>query len=213
MMKWIAATFLTLTLIAASLIATPAQHLTSAQATAFCADSEEVAFLQIINAYRAGNGLQPLAFSQALGTAAEAHSQDMAITGVFGHVGSNGSTVEQRLIAAGYTDFNASGENVFAGDATASGAFEAWRNSPGHNANMLGANFNAIGIARVNNPDSLFGWYWTTTFGSTVDAAACVGGTDQPVTAENRENTAAATTTEPTAGGNTNAVTNEATGG
>jgi hypothetical protein len=40
---------------------------------------------------------------------------------------------------------------------------------------MLGEDFAAIGVGRVFNADATFGWYWTTTFGSDVDAAACLG--------------------------------------
>jgi hypothetical protein len=40
---------------------------------------------------------------------------------------------------------------------------------------MLSPDFKAIGIARVSNPNSIFGWYWTTTFGSDVDTTGCRG--------------------------------------
>src|SRR5829696_7608458 len=41
-------------------------------------EREELAFLQLINEYRAQNGLWPLALSQTIGAAAEHHSTDMA---------------------------------------------------------------------------------------------------------------------------------------
>jgi uncharacterized protein YkwD len=140
-----------------------------------CADGEESGFLQLVNDHRAQNGLPPLAFSQTLSVAADAHSQDMATNDFFSHTGFNGSSFVDRIAAAGYPDPGNTAENIFAGGESAAGAMESWRNSPGHNANMLSPTAQAIGIARVNNPDSTWKWYWTTTFGATVDGAACTG--------------------------------------
>ena len=137
-----------------------------AQATGnACLDSEEAAFLQLINDYRAQNGAAPLALSQTLSVAADVHSQDMAANNFLSHTGSNGSTADQRIAAAGYPEPGTSAENIFAGDPTAAGAIAWWKGSPGHNAGMRNPNAKAIGIARANNPDSTFKWYWTTTFG------------------------------------------------
>lgn len=143
--------------------------------TQTCADSEEAAFLQLINDYRAQNGLPALAFSQTLSVAAETLSLDMATKDFFSHTGSDGSSFVDRITAAGYPDPGNSAENIFAGDPTALGAMQWWKNSPPHNANMLSPTAKAIGIARVNNPNSTFQWYWTTDFGATVDGAACTG--------------------------------------
>jgi uncharacterized protein YkwD len=148
----------------------------SNETASFCADTEEQAFLTLINDYRITNDLEPLVLSQTLSAAAEHHSEDMATNDFLGHEGSDGSTVEERFVAHGYTEFTASAENVFAGGESAAAAFDSWRMSPGHNANMLSPDAKAIGIARFFNADSLFNWYWTTTFGSDVDAAACLDG-------------------------------------
>lgn len=140
-----------------------------------CADSEEAAFLQLINDYRAANGLGPLAFSGTLSVAADAHSRDMATNNIFSHTGSNGSSHVDRIRAAGYPDPATTAENIFGGDPTAAGAFAWWKNSVPHNATMLSPTAKAIGIGRVHNPDSQWKWYWTTTFGATVDATGCFG--------------------------------------
>ena len=143
-------------------------------AESHCADPQEQAFLTLINDYRAANGLAPLALSETLNKAADAHSQDMASNNFLGHTGTNGSSVKDRLVAAGYTYDTYWAENVHGSSETAQGAFDAWRNSPGHNANMLGPNYLAIGVARSFNAGSEYGWYWTTVFGGVADAAACV---------------------------------------
>jgi hypothetical protein len=57
------------------------------------------------------------------------------------------------------------GENLAAGISTGSETFELWRNSPGHNANMLNPNYVVAGVAAVFNQDSTYGWYWTLDMG------------------------------------------------
>jgi uncharacterized protein YkwD len=157
-------------------LASPTGPTAAFQAGTFCADTEENAFLTLINQYRAENGLKPLALSQTLSEAADAHSRDMAGNNFMSHDGSNGSQPENRMRDNGYTAFSWSAENIFAGDKSAAEAFAWWKSSPGHNANMLDPKLSAIGIGRAGNPDSDLGWYWTTTFGDKVDAAACVEG-------------------------------------
>src|SRR5262249_35647590 len=114
-----------------------------------CADSEESAFLQLINDYRTQNGLQPLAFSQTLSVAAENHNIDMVTNDMFSHTGTDGSSWTDRTRAAGYPDPATTGENIFAGSPTAQSAFDWFKNDPPHNAIMLSPNFKAIGISRV----------------------------------------------------------------
>lgn len=138
----------------------------------YCANSEEQAFLVLVNDFRAENGLEPLVLSQTLSVAAEHHSRDSALENLTGHTGSDGSTAKQRLVAHGYTYDTYWAENVFAGDDKAAEAFKWWENSPGHRRNMLDPNYVAIGIDRAYNTLSEYGWYWTTTFGGVADAAA-----------------------------------------
>ena len=136
---------------------------------AFAYDSEETAFLGLINNYRAQNGLPGLTLSNSLSNAARGHSADMAIRNYFSHTGSDGSSPWDRIRAAGYSYNTYLGENIAAGYPGAQANFDAWRNSPPHNANMLSANFRAIGIGRYYVPGSTYGWYWTTDFGGVPD--------------------------------------------
>ncbi|MBK9246796.1 MAG: CAP domain-containing protein [Ignavibacteria bacterium] len=55
----------------------------------------------------------PIAFNKNIITAARLHSDWMVETGIMDHVGRNGSTFSQRMVAAGYTSTGASGENIF----------------------------------------------------------------------------------------------------
>ncbi len=140
-------------------------------ATGYCADAEERAFLALINTYRAQNGRAPLRLTKTLAAAADHHSRDMAANNYLGHTLSTGVTWSQNIRNHGYTYSTYRAENIAAGNATASATFTQWKNSAGHNTNMLNANYAAIGIGRSYNASATYKWYWTTTFGGYQDAA------------------------------------------
>ena len=140
-------------------------------ASGYCADTEERAFLRLINNYRAQNGRGPLRLTKTLAAAADHHSVDMATKNYFSHTLSGGVTWSQNIANHGYTYSTPKGENIAAGNTTASATFTQWKKSSGHNANMLSANFTAIGIGRAYSSSSTYKWYWTTTFGGYQDAA------------------------------------------
>src|SRR3989304_854393 len=77
-------------------------------------------------------------------------SNDMAVNNYFSHTDSLGRDPFQRMAAFGYSYNTWKGENLVAGADTAQGAFDLWKNSPGHNANIMNANFKAMGGARVS---------------------------------------------------------------
>ncbi len=133
-------------------------------------DTQEQEFLRLINQYRQQNGRGALKLSTTLNRAAAWKSQDMAINGYVAHDDTPISrTWLQRIRDCGY-GYNAwIGENIAVGNGDAAATFEQWRGSPGHNDNMLGSNYTAIGIGRAYNADSQYGWYWTTEFGSVSD--------------------------------------------
>jgi uncharacterized protein YkwD len=131
-------------------------------------DSEERAFLGLINDYRAQNGIAPLQVSVTLTQASDWMSNDMALKNYFSHTDSQGRDPFVRMTAFNYK-YSTAGENIAAGNASAQDTFTQWKNSPGHNANMLNANYKVIGIGRAQNSSSTYNWYWTTDFGGTVD--------------------------------------------
>lgn len=136
---------------------------------AYAYDSEELAFLTQINNYRAQHGLPALVLSGTLSNAAEGHSYDMAVLNYFSHTSQDGRTYVDRIREAGYGYNTWLGENIAAGYTTSDTVFNAWRNSPGHNANMLKAEYRAIGIGRHYEAGSQYGWYWTTDFGGVAE--------------------------------------------
>jgi uncharacterized protein (TIGR03437 family) len=133
-------------------------------------DGEEELMIKFINEYRAQKGLSQLKPSISLTRAAEWMSLDMSAKNYFNHVDSLGRDPFVRMNAFGYGYPATKGENIAAGYIDAVRTFNQWKNSAGHNATMLNPNFNVIGIARAYNAGSIYKWYWTTDFGSFVDA-------------------------------------------
>ena len=78
------------------------------------------------------------------------------------------------MAMSGYDYYTSKGENIAAGQATGAAVFTSWRNSSGHNANMLGSGYKVIGVSLVVVPGSPYTYYWTTDFGGYVDPTAHV---------------------------------------
>jgi uncharacterized protein YkwD len=155
-------------------------------------DSEELQFLELINDYRQQNGLGTLLLSDALSVSAEHHDQDMARYSFFAHdtAASSyyrvGSQPWDRMEEEGYKFNTYKGENIAVGYETAEEAFAAWRRSPSHNLAMLDGKYRVIGIARISDPGSVHGWYWTTDFGGVEDPSSHAPG-ESPQPADTNE--------------------------
>jgi uncharacterized protein YkwD len=138
-------------------------------------DSEEQAFLVLINNYRAMNGLGALAHCISLDRAAQGHSEDMRDQDYFDHTGLDGSSPWDRSCEAcfdlGCGPSTAMAENIAAGNSGAAATFDQWKNSPGHNANMLNGSFTMLGIGRATG-GGMYGVYWTNVFAGN-DEASC----------------------------------------
>ncbi|KCZ71074.1 hypothetical protein ANME2D_03104 [Candidatus Methanoperedens nitroreducens] len=139
-------------------------------------DSETESFLSLINDYRAQNNLGMLSIDVLLQDAASWMSDDMLTTCVTdrsacSHTDSTGRTFDKRLRDFGYpAGVSASAGEILAwgysgGMTTANQAFNAWKNSQGHNAIMLSSSYAAIGISRSCNAGNCV---WVADFGSTV---------------------------------------------
>lgn len=131
-------------------------------------NAEEEAFVELINDYRQENGLQPLTVIQTLHDAALWMSQDMGQEAYFSHTDSLGRSPWTRMADFGYGYSTWKGENIAAGYTNAQSVFNGWKNSSGHNANMLNSNFQVMGIGMVYVPGSPYGYYWTNDFGGYV---------------------------------------------
>lgn len=123
--------------------------------------------LALINAHRDDNGQAALTWNDQLGAAAQTHSDDMTANNFSSHTGSDGSTPLTRITNAGYPTPRYWGENIFQSapnDPSAQSAFDWWKNSDGHNANMLNPNYTDIGIGQATDDAGIT--RWTTNFGS-----------------------------------------------
>jgi uncharacterized protein YkwD len=116
--------------------------------------------LALTNVQRRAAGCPPLTLSPQLTKAAQRHSQDMAARGYFSHSTPEGTTWEQREIAAGYPADKTGGENIAYGQETAAVVVRTWMNSPPHRENILSCQFTTIGVGYYPR-----GHYWTQDFG------------------------------------------------
>jgi uncharacterized protein YkwD len=117
--------------------------------------------INAVNAYRGQFGLSPYTVNFQLAQAALRHAQDMACNNLFGHTGSNGSTVDSRVKASGYVAAFKS-ENVYGSYPPLSGqdVVNWWKNDKtdlSHNLNLVSDTFIEIGVgyAFFNN----YGYY------------------------------------------------------
>jgi len=155
--------------------ARPAAALSNCSVSDTTFDSEEQQFLQLINQYRAQNGLSTLSVSTNLNRSATWMARDLAVNNYFSHTDSLGRSPGTRIVDCGGQPQG--GENLAAGTIkdTAAEAFEMWRKSPGHNTNMLYASYKQIGIARLYDAGSTYSWYWVTEFSTTSDGTSAGG--------------------------------------
>jgi stress response protein SCP2 len=115
------------------------------------------------NRERAASGLAPLALEARLGTAAQAHAEDMVARRFFSHDSPDGRSVADRVLAAGYL-YSVVAENLAAGQRSAAEVVEGWMNSPGHRANILSRDVRQIGIGFTEGGE--YGTTWVQVFGT-----------------------------------------------
>lgn len=112
--------------------------------------------VDLINAERSRRGLSVLRVEPRVSEAATVHAADMAAHRQMQHTGSDGSDGGVRLDRAGYP-WTSWGENIGAGFLDPASLFDAWMNSAGHRANILG-DFDDLGIGVVATPDGVPYW-------------------------------------------------------
>jgi uncharacterized protein YkwD len=111
--------------------------------------------VSLINAERAiscdcGDGsydpAPPVSWNDKLAAAAMKHSKDMAGNVFLDHTGSDGSSPDDRIKAAGYSSM-VWGENIAMGYVSAESVVDGWMVSPGHCANIMNSEYTEIGAA------------------------------------------------------------------
>ena len=119
----------------------------------------------LINAYRKEKGLKPLKLNAALTEAAKAHSRDLAKWDRISHYGSDGSNPWDRVKRTGFKARLAA-ENVGTGQVDFQEVMRGWKESPGHNKNLLLSDATHMGIALVQDPRTEFKSFWTLVIGT-----------------------------------------------
>ena len=137
-------------------------------------EHNDVAFavLGMVNQMRMSAGLSPLSLdNKALQRAAQWYSNDMLIHGYptqreggVPHIGTDGSTAEDRAEREGYQPL-AVRENILSRfDMSAQGAFEQWWDSPGHRSNMMADDVTQMSLAVTCDVET-GQYYYTQLFG------------------------------------------------
>jgi uncharacterized protein YkwD len=123
------------------------------------------AAVRLISQYRVDHGLKPLKLDPTLMKIAAAHAQRMAAMDRMSHTLPGEGSFAQRITAEGF-QASAAAENVAAGQKNLAEVFEAWRKSPGHNANMLASDVSLMGIAVAIQPGGKYHTYWSLDLGT-----------------------------------------------
>jgi len=126
-------------------------------------DAEQARML--INGYRKQHGLKPVELNPLLTTAAKEHARDLAKWDRISHYGSDGSNPWDRVKRTGYSP-RVAAENVGTGQASIEEVFKGWRESEGHNKNLLLPDATQMGIALVQDPKTEFKTFWALVLGS-----------------------------------------------
>lgn len=123
--------------------------------------------VSLTNNFRQQNGLAPVTLNSRLTSAAQTHTQNMALQDFVSHTGADGSTVDKRVTATGY-GWSIVAENIAAGYETAAQVVQGWIDSPGHRENLLNASVTEIGVGYYflanDTGSSNYTYYWTQVF-------------------------------------------------
>jgi len=121
--------------------------------TATLAHADDMA--EMISHYRREHGLSTVKTDPQLTAVAERQAKAMAASGIMDHsvAGSFGSRLSS-------VNANRAAENIAAGTKTWAETFRMWQNSPGHNANLLQARADSVGVAVARNEQTRYKIFW-----------------------------------------------------
>ena len=113
--------------------------------------------LTLVNQHRAANGLKPLAWDNTLGESARYKSAAMIQYNYFAHENPqlNGMSASSLIWEKYGAKFYTVGENIAARmgpKGTALQLFTQWKESDGHNKNMLNSRYTHMGVGVVYSP-------------------------------------------------------------
>jgi uncharacterized protein YkwD len=110
---------------------------------------------EMISRYRREHGLSIVKTDPQLTAIAERQAKAMAASGVMDH--DVGGSFASRIAGA---RTGSAAENIAAGTSTWADTFHMWQRSPGHNANLLLAKADSVGVAVVRNEQTRYKTFW-----------------------------------------------------
>ena len=114
-------------------------------ASAYQYKGPETELISLINNEREASGAPPLAINWEITRLARYKSEEMKKHRLFGHeslVYGNPAQILDRF----HVPYSIVGANIAKGQETPQEVVDAWRNSPGHHANLLNQNFTSAGV-------------------------------------------------------------------
>jgi len=117
------------------------------------AHAEDMA--EVVSRYRTEHGLSAVKTDPQLTAIAERQAQAMAASGIMDHSVAGSFSSRISVVNA-----NRAAENIAAGTKTWAETFRMWQNSPGHNANLLQARADSVGVAVARNEQTRYKIFW-----------------------------------------------------
>jgi hypothetical protein len=121
--------------------------------TATLAHAEDIT--EMISKYRRERGLPAVKIDPQLTAIAERQAKAMAASGIMDH--SVAGSFSSRVAGA---HSGVAAENIAAGTKTWAETFRVWQHSSGHNANLLLANADSVGVAVARNDKTGYKTFW-----------------------------------------------------
>ena len=119
--------------------------------------------LRLVNEIRAEAGVAPLTLDTTLCKAASMRALEMDYSNEVSHTRPNGKDCFSVLEFYGIS-FGTCGENIAAGQTSASSVVKGWKNSPGHYENMVNPSYTKLGVGYSASGVGDYGYYWCQLF-------------------------------------------------
>ncbi|HXC53434.1 MAG TPA: CAP domain-containing protein [Candidatus Limnocylindrales bacterium] len=136
-------------------------------------DSEEQAFLSLVNAYRADHGRGAVQNCRSMSRSTQGHAEDMRDQNYFSTVGKDGSSLFDRLCDACFAracNLFDQAEAIGAGFSTAAAMLDSFKDSPSIAALLLDNDADSIGIGRATGGGT-YGTYWVVDLSPGTEAS------------------------------------------
>jgi len=145
-------------------------------------DARIKTLFDLVNEYRTENGLVTFRASVKLTEVADWMARDMAANNYMAHTDSLGRDPFVRMDDLGYAFNTWKGENVAAGPVDPGVTLDLWKNSPGHNENLLRPEYTVMGLGRAYGANTTHEWYWAQEFGAYLEEEALYNPVNQKPT-------------------------------